>query len=490
MGEQQSSEPEFLQPKNAKGTHDNHIRVGLLKLTTIEWVVVIASMLTIIGSFLPWATLSIFGFSHNVNGIEGDGVVTLIFGLVALAILATYATVSVNRRWQARCRLGIWIAGAIVFVVALVNVIDIASTPLASPAVGVILVLIGGLGQIASSSALLIKSKSEGKSVFSSIRQLDEQESDQAAVLPSAENDKIVDESIGGAEFKPRKEQEAENYKLSSDIPGSARQQLEGTDAGARAKLQPSSIVVTVNGSVLLKSGAFLMVLSTLLSWDLTGEAAFPNVAGANPLIPGGVGIGVFVVGLLLLLRHWPYGVILGQTLASFALTVIYLSTLGAGGRGAGSWLGLVGTGVATGGAILMFAEFGRGRTAVLIRISNAGIGAVLATVASFWLEWTFGLSGIDPESPFGIPVLIMGGLALVITITLVTGLASLKSHSIALVFQTAGTLITVIAGTNVLAALFAGTNSIYFSSGPLVACAGGILLMTAVDYSPKVQSN
>lgn len=56
------------------------------------WVLVGSAVLVFIGSFLPWAKVSVLGFSGTVNGTEGDGVLTIILGLgigVAAGLLRT-----------------------------------------------------------------------------------------------------------------------------------------------------------------------------------------------------------------------------------------------------------------------------------------------------------------------------------------------------------------------------------------------------------------
>lgn len=46
-------------------------------------IVLIGSVLTVVGAFLPWATFDTFAGSASVSGMDGDGVLTLIGGLVA-----------------------------------------------------------------------------------------------------------------------------------------------------------------------------------------------------------------------------------------------------------------------------------------------------------------------------------------------------------------------------------------------------------------------
>lgn len=45
------------------------------------WVLVGSAVLVFIGSFLPWAKVSVLGFSGTANGTEGDGVLTIILSI-------------------------------------------------------------------------------------------------------------------------------------------------------------------------------------------------------------------------------------------------------------------------------------------------------------------------------------------------------------------------------------------------------------------------
>jgi|GEM_PF-2137858 len=48
----------------------------------------VAAALVILGSFLPWATLDAFGAHETVNGMDGDGVITLLVGIAMAALFA------------------------------------------------------------------------------------------------------------------------------------------------------------------------------------------------------------------------------------------------------------------------------------------------------------------------------------------------------------------------------------------------------------------
>lgn len=80
---------------------DDHDRIappprGLARLSSTEKVSGAGAIGAIVGAFLPWA--SVLGFS--VDGIEGDGRITFVLGIVGLAALAAragYGPVRVGR---------------------------------------------------------------------------------------------------------------------------------------------------------------------------------------------------------------------------------------------------------------------------------------------------------------------------------------------------------------------------------------------------------
>lgn len=54
---------------------------------TAAWIVVLAGGLITLGSILPWVTASaVFVGSISVNGMDGDGKITVVLGVILLAI--------------------------------------------------------------------------------------------------------------------------------------------------------------------------------------------------------------------------------------------------------------------------------------------------------------------------------------------------------------------------------------------------------------------
>lgn len=55
--------------------------------TRLHGITAVGALATVIGSFLPWATVEIFGASISRPGTDGDGKLTLILGIAAIAAL-------------------------------------------------------------------------------------------------------------------------------------------------------------------------------------------------------------------------------------------------------------------------------------------------------------------------------------------------------------------------------------------------------------------
>ena len=99
----------------------------------------IASIVVVIAAFLPWATL----FGLSVSGINadatGDGIITLILGVVALSGIVVSAY---GRRWAAILAA---ILGAAVTAVGIYDWVEISDATLLSVGVGVYLTTFAGI---------------------------------------------------------------------------------------------------------------------------------------------------------------------------------------------------------------------------------------------------------------------------------------------------------------------------------------------------------
>ena len=249
-------------------------------------------------------------------------------------------------------------------------------------------------------------------------------------------------------------------------------------------------------GGRLVKVGGAVMAISTLFSWLEVGNDSFPNIAGIGTTTFG-VGLTVFVLGLSLLLRTWSVTVTLGKALGALGITLVFISIVGtsSGELAVGAWIGLAGSGLAVLGAMMLAGKSDQ-RPALELDPKLTALGAALAIVASFWLDWmlNFGLyifsgsdgteplHGLHPDVLFGVPIVILGGIILLSTIEIGTGPPVFfegRRQVLMAICQVAGIAITVIAGANVVGMMMLGL--FVFGSGPLLALAGGLLVTRSI---------
>lgn len=83
--------------------------------------------LTTLGAFLPWATV----FGASVLGIEGDGIITLVLGLVAAGVVW-------RKPWTRTVQLATAGIGALILLIGVMALTNVA-------AIGLYLTLFGGL---------------------------------------------------------------------------------------------------------------------------------------------------------------------------------------------------------------------------------------------------------------------------------------------------------------------------------------------------------
>ncbi len=275
---------------------------------------------------------------------------------------------------------------------------------------------------------------------------------------------------------------------------GSSSEAVEdgGNGGGGNGMLGPLEIPST--GRLLVGIGAAAMVLSTLFSWIESGPDSFPNATGIGSSTIG-VGLAVFLVALSLLLKAKSVAATLGMALGTFAITLIFIVLVGADSPllGFGAWLGLAGCSVAVLGALTSVYEQSQQEAeqpGLELNPVVAALGAALAVVASFWLDWYGGseyleygpLNGLDSDAKFGLPVLILGGLALVLIVELATVprmVMEERRQALLMICQTAGIAISVIAGSNVLAMAVFGES--FFGSAPIVALVGGVMVTRSI---------
>ena len=251
-------------------------------------------------------------------------------------------------------------------------------------------------------------------------------------------------------------------------------------------------------GRLLVGLGGAVMAVSTLFSWVEIGADSFPNIAGIGDSTVG-IGLAVFLAGLSLLLRHMSTAATLGVALGAFGATLTLIVVIGTENSvlGFGAWLGLAATAVAVLGALLLVYESDE-RPALDFRPMAGALGAALAIAAAVFLDWVLAATyflgsgnpalgavanGLDFDVLFGLPVLILGGIALVFIVELISVprvVLEGRRQLFLMISQTAGVAIVVIAGSNVLGSAILGFRS--FGSGPLVALVGGIVLTRSIQ--------
>lgn len=269
-----------------------------------------------------------------------------------------------------------------------------------------------------------------------------------------------------------------------------------GDDGGGNGMLGPIELPST--GRLLVGLGGAVMALSTLFSWVEIGADSFPNIAAVGDSTIG-IGLTVFLVGLSLLLRHKSMAATLGLALGAFGATLTLIMVIGTDNPvlGFGAWLGLVAAAVAVLGALLLAYESNE-RPTMDFHPMAAALGAALAIAATILLDWALAatyflrggnprigevVNGLDSDILFGLPVLILGGIALVVIVELISVPRMVlegRRQILLMITQTAGFAIVVIAGSNVLGSALLGFRS--FGSGPLVALVGGILLTRSIE--------
>jgi hypothetical protein len=133
---------------------------------SLLWVVVAGVALIALGSFLPWASVTLFGAEITIDGMDGDGPITL-FG--AFVVGALMLAAHLQRPSTAKVVTSLVFA-ALVTLVAIVDIVDVQSRVAdveggvgldvdASIGVGLWMVLLGGVVATAGTALTLPKLK-------------------------------------------------------------------------------------------------------------------------------------------------------------------------------------------------------------------------------------------------------------------------------------------------------------------------------------------
>lgn len=237
--------------------------------------------------------------------------------------------------------------------------------------------------------------------------------------------------------------------------------------------------------------GALLMLIAPLLSWiKAEGLDAFPNLAGAG-WSSGGAGVMVLLIGALLLVRRPSAGLAIGRSLGAVLVSLIFILRAGEGTLAAGAWVGLIGSLLALLGIGLSLTDAANRPALQVSRAGAAALGAVLAAIGSFWLDWevSFGTAsiegGLSTETIAGFPVLILAATSLLSLLALLDAGASERAKSMAAFHvQYSGACIAVVAAAAILGAVMAGGT---VSSGPVVALVGAFFVTRSVRPAEAV---
>ena len=264
---------------------------------------------------------------------------------------------------------------------------------------------------------------------------------------------------------------------------------MNNIDAGgAGARKSQLQLSLPPPQQLLLTLGAALMVIAPLLSWrKAEGLDAFPNLAGAGGSAPG-AGLIVLVVGALLLIRRPSVGLAIGRALGAMLVALMYILLVpDDGSLAAGAWVALIGSLLALLGSGMSLMGAGTRPALQVSRAGAAALGAGLAAVGSFWLDWRISLrgdplieGGLSTDVIAGFPILILAASSLLTLLTLLDANASERARSMsAFHLQYSGACIAVVAASAVLGAVMTGGT---VTSGPVVALVGAFFITRSVQ--------
>ena len=110
-------------------------------------VVSATSLLTIIGSFLPWAVVSFMGISQSVNGLGGStGVGDGIFFLIGGIIIAVLALIGLKKEdLHIGLKIAISLISAVLLIIAIFKIVDVTKVPMTSAGIGLYLLVVSDI---------------------------------------------------------------------------------------------------------------------------------------------------------------------------------------------------------------------------------------------------------------------------------------------------------------------------------------------------------
>ncbi|KQZ70633.1 hypothetical protein [Nocardioides sp. Root151] len=117
------------------------------------WLVVAFGALAVVGALLPWASAGPF----SVAGTNGDGIITLPLGIVAVAAGIVRGVATRPSGWQIAVPIVALVVGVLVGLIGVIDTILVADE--ATVGGGLLLTILAGLGIVASAMFALIKQK-------------------------------------------------------------------------------------------------------------------------------------------------------------------------------------------------------------------------------------------------------------------------------------------------------------------------------------------
>lgn len=296
-----------------------------------------------------------------------------------------------------------------------------------------------------------------------------------------------------------------------SEVPDSQAEPSESISEEASSKPGMMSSLRAIEGSLVRIAGS-VMVIAALMSWLEMWPDVRPNAAGVGPTTAG-AGLVVLVVGLLLLSGSLRTAAAVGAALGAFTAAVIFIvraetiSDIDSSGGSSfafpdvavGAWLGVVSSAVALLGAVLNLKRAGTVSPRHL-QLLPASTGAILTVLAPVLLTWGFGLhtrrtlgrsvalhaDGLDPDIMTGYAIIILGSsslLAVLVVLSTYMRRGTWKQGAVNFL-EVASVAIVLLAGMEIAARLIGPLSPVsnVIWSGPIVALAGGIVMIRAMQ--------
>jgi hypothetical protein len=117
------------------------------------WLIVVSGLMIVIGAMLPWASFGPF----TVAGTSGDGGITLVLGLIAIAAGVGRGVAHSPSGWQLAIAITCLVLGAIVTLIGLIDAGEVSDVVTVGS--GLVLTIVGGLALTTSAIVGLVKQR-------------------------------------------------------------------------------------------------------------------------------------------------------------------------------------------------------------------------------------------------------------------------------------------------------------------------------------------